>query len=364
MYETFDALDYIDYLLRRWRVVASACLAAGLLSLGVSLLLPKRYTATASIVIEPPGGSDARLTTAVSAMYLESLKTYELFASSDTLFAHAAREFHLDGRSQSLESLKRQVLKVSKLRDTKVLQISATLRGPKEAQALAQYLAGETVNLSRQESRDSDQDFVQQAVKQASAAQHRVEDLQKQWNALVVNQPVESLQSEIDSDVDLRAKVQEQLLGAQTEIAEYQPQQSDGQFAREQLQGAQARVAVLAKRSQDLDRNIQTKTALLAIRTAHRQGLETELRVAQESYKTIATRLEEYRATAGTHAEQLRVIDPGIVPERPSSPNISLNVAVALFVTLLAALVYLSATFVYGRRSIRYEATVARGMHG
>ena len=364
MYETFDALDYIDYLRRRWRVVASACLAAGLLSLGVSLLLPKRYTATASIVIEPPGGSDARLTTAVSAMYLESLKTYELFANSDTLFARAAREFHLAENSQSLESLKRQVLKVSKLRDTKVLQISATLRDPKEAQGLAQYLAGETVNLSRQESRDSDQDFVQQAAKQASDSQRHLEDLQKQWSALVVNEPVESLQSEIDSDVDLRAKVQEQLVGAQADMAEYQPQQSDGQFVREQLQGAQARAGILAKRSQDLDRSIQTETALLAIRTAHRQGLETELKVAQTSYQTVATRLEEYRATAGTHAEQLRVIDPGIVPERPSSPNISLNVAVALFVALLAALVYLSVLFVYGRRSIRYETAVARGMHG
>ena len=83
-----------------------------LLALGVSLLLPKQYTATASIVIEPPGGSDARLTTAVSAMYLESLKTYELFGNSETLFARAAEKFHLrSSDSQSLESLQHRVLK-------------------------------------------------------------------------------------------------------------------------------------------------------------------------------------------------------------------------------------------------------------
>lgn len=364
MYETFDAFDYIDYLRRRWRVVASACLAAVLLSLGVSLLIPKQYTATASIVIEPPGGSDARLTTAVSAMYLESLKSYELFAGSDILFARAAQRFHLAQSGQGLEALKRRVLKVSKLRDTKVLQISATLRDPKAAQALAQYLADETVNMSRQESRASDQDVVQQAATQAADGQRRLEDLQKRWSALAINEPTESLQSQIDSNVDLRSKIQEQLVAAQAEVAGDRAEQSDGQFAREQLQSAQARAAVLGKQSQELDREIQSETALLAARTAHRQALETELKVAQQSYQTAATRLQEYQATAGTHAEQLRVIDPGIVPERPSSPNISLNVAVALFAALLAAILYLSGAFVYGRRSVRYEASVARGMRG
>ena len=363
MYETFDAIDYIDYLRRRWPLIASACLAALLLTLGASLMIPKRYTATASIVIEPPGGSDARLTTAVSAMYLESLKTYELFANSDTLFARAAERFHLAG-SQSLEALKRRVLKVTKLRDTKVLEIRVTLGDPKAAQSLAQYLAEETVRMSREESRNSDLDFVQQAATQTADAQHRLEELQKTWNALVVSKPLESLQSEIDSTVELRGKVQEQFVEAQAEEAQYQTQQSDGQFAREQLQAAQARAAVLEKRSQELDRAIQEKTKLLASRTAHRDALQTEMKVEQEGYKTVAARLREYQATAGSHAEQLRVIDPGIVPQQPSSPNVSLNVAIALFVTLLASILYLSGGFVYGRRSVRYEAPVARGMRG
>src|SRR6202035_566593 len=109
MYQTFDAFEYVDYLRGRWRVMAAACGVALFLSLGVSLLLPKRYTATASIVIEPPGGNDVRLSTAVSPVYLESLKTYERFATSDTLFARAAERFHLlePGTGQSIESVKR-----------------------------------------------------------------------------------------------------------------------------------------------------------------------------------------------------------------------------------------------------------------
>src|SRR5262245_53768270 len=145
MYDTFDRFEYVDYLRRRWRVVAVACSVAFALSLAVSLALPKRYTATASLVIQPPTGNDTRATTSVSPVYLESLKTYERFAASDSLFARAVERFHLHagGLFPSIESLKQQVLKVTKLQDTKILEISATLPEPGLAQHFVQYLAEE-----------------------------------------------------------------------------------------------------------------------------------------------------------------------------------------------------------------------------
>jgi capsular polysaccharide biosynthesis protein len=365
MYASFDAFEYVDYLRRRWLVIAIACGAAVLLALGVSLLLPKQYTATASIVIEPPGGTDARLATAVSAMYLESLKTYELFANDDSLFARAAEKFHLrSSESQSLESLKRRVLKVSKLRDTKILEVSATVGDPRVAQALAQYIAEETVNMSHNESLASDHDFADLAEKQVAEAQHRLNEVQAAWNALAVNEPVESLQSEIDADVDLRSKVEEQLVDAESEVAEYREQAQDGPFARERFNAAEARVALLEKRSRELQKGIQEKSATLASRTARQQALGTTLKMAQQSYESVATRLLESRATAGTHAEQLRIMDRGIVPQRPSSPNVSLNVAAALLAALILSISYVSFAFVYRRKSIRYESPLAHEMRG
>lgn len=356
MHQPFDAFEYVDYIRRRGLVIAISVVAAALLVGGISMLLPKKYTATASIIIEPPGGSDARLTTAVSAMYLESLKTYELFGNSPTLFAQADAKFHLrSNEGQSLESLQRRVLKVSKLRDTKVLQVSATVGDPKLAQALAQYIAEETVSMSRRESLASDRDFTDLAEKQAAEAQRRVDELQKAWNAMVVNEPVESLQSEIDAAIDLREKVEEQLGVAEADAAEYQQQAQDGSFAREQWNAAQARAAELTKRSRALQENIDRKTSTLALRTAKRNALETSLKVAQQAYETVAARLLESRATAGTHAEQLRIMDPGTVPQRPSSPNISLNVVAAIFAALILSIAYLGLAFVFGRRGSRYS---------
>jgi len=365
MYSSFDAFEYIEHMRRRWRVLAAACAAAFLLALGVSLLLPKHYTATVSMVIEPPGGSDMRLSTAISPIYLESLKTYESFANSDSLFARAAERFQLlaPGSIQSMEALKQRVLKVVKVKDTKILEISATLPDPKLSQRVAQYIAEEAANMSRSESQAADHEVVEQAERQVADSQQRVEDLQQQWNRLVISQPTESLQSEIEADVDLRSKLQQQLVDAQAEAAEYEQQAAaGGQFAREQLQASRARAELLDRRVQAFDREIERKTKALAGGKSQRAGIESELKVAQSSYETVSGRLREFRATAGTHAEQLRVIDPGIVPSRPSSPNIFLNVMVAVFLALVASVVYLSIGFIFRRRSVGFEMPVARGM--
>src|SRR5579883_1640787 len=339
MHESFDAFEYIDYLRRRWRVIAVACGTALALALVASLLLPKRYTATASILIEPPSGNDVRMGIAVSAVYLESLKTYESFASSDSLFARAIAIYHLQNAGQPIESLKRRVLKVSKPRDTKILEISVTLRDPKLAQAVAQFLANETVAISRNESVSSDNAFVDQARNQVLEASKRLEVAQRAWEELAAKEPVASLQSEIDSDVDLEGELRKQLVDAQANVAEYQ--QSSGQFAHEQLLAAEARAALL-------DKHVQA----LARRGADRDALQSEIKAAQSVYEADTARVREYRAAAGSHAEQLRVIDPGIVPQRPSSPNISLNAGAALLLAFVASVVYLSLAFAYRRRRV------------
>jgi succinoglycan biosynthesis transport protein ExoP len=367
MVQSFDAFEYVEHLRRQWRIIAVACVLAVLIAVGVSLLLPKRYTATARIVIEPPGGSDARLATAISTMYLESLKAYEFIAGGDTLFEQAAQRFHLlePGSSQSIESLKRRVLKVSKLRDTRILEISATWTDPKLAQALAKYIADQSVALSRGENLASDRDFVEQAENQAAEAKRHLDQVQAAEAGLASEAPLAALQSEIDSSGELQSKLRQQLVETETDVVQYQQQTpADGQFAAEQLLSARGRVELLQRRTHELDREIQEKSALLSSRTAKREALQAELKVAQSAYQTVVTRLQEYRAAAGSHAEQLRVIDPGIIPQQPTFPNIPLNAAAALLLALVSSIVYLSITFVYRRRPAGLERTPSRGMRG
>src|SRR5215469_1790516 len=149
--ESPEVFRYIRYLRLRWRFVAASCAAATILAGTASLLLPRQYTAAARIVIEPPAGADPRSAMAVSPIYLESLKTYEQFASSDSLFQKSAARFQLQTLMgpRPIESLKRSVLKVGIVRNTRILEIAATLPDPREAQALAQYVAEQTVAQNR-----------------------------------------------------------------------------------------------------------------------------------------------------------------------------------------------------------------------
>ena len=112
MPESFEMLNYLDHLRLRWRVIAVACGSAVVLAIIATLLTPAQYTATARVMIEPPAGSDPRGAIAVSPIYLESLKSYELLASGDRLFQDTLDHFKLP-RTKSLDSLKRSVLKVS-----------------------------------------------------------------------------------------------------------------------------------------------------------------------------------------------------------------------------------------------------------
>src|SRR5436309_14731477 len=145
--DRLDLLRFANYVGARWRLVAITCLVAlGAAGIG-SLLMPKKYTATASLLIDPPAGNDPRAATAISPVYVESLKTYERFALSDTLFFQALNQLGLRKTysGSPIESLKKRVLRVTKPRDMKVLEISATLPNAVNAQALAKFMAEQTV---------------------------------------------------------------------------------------------------------------------------------------------------------------------------------------------------------------------------
>ncbi len=149
MIESPEAFRFISYILSRWRLVAGSCLTALVLASGVSLMLTRQYTATARILIEPPANADER-SLQLNQSYLESLKTYEYFANSDSLFQKAVNRFQLRTLvgAKPIESLKKQALKIGIVRNTRILEIEATVPDPRRAQLLAQYLAEETVALN------------------------------------------------------------------------------------------------------------------------------------------------------------------------------------------------------------------------
>jgi uncharacterized protein involved in exopolysaccharide biosynthesis len=359
-----DFLSFVEYLRGRWVVAALACgVALAVTGLG-SLLMPKRYTATASILIEPPAGNDPRGNTAISPVYLESLRTYEHFASSDSLFEQALKDlqFREVFSGIPIETLKHRILKVSKLRDTKILEIRATLDTPQQAQSFAHYIAEHTAAMNRELEAISVQELSQATQYVVDIARRKLEAARQARDIFISQQPITPLETKVANESELKSRVDRELMEGRVDLAAYrarlkggasQPShQNSSEGVEEAAAAADAQVQTLVRQSQELSISISADTALLERRKHQREILDKELQTAQSQYETETTRNNEVLASAVFRGERLAVVDPGVVPERPSSPNIPVNLAVSLIGSLTISVLYLAIAFSYARASL------------
>jgi capsular polysaccharide biosynthesis protein len=339
--DTFNSGEYIDFLRSRWGWVAAAVGTAAAVAVIVCLLLPKQYTAKATLMIDPPG-SDGRPATSVSPVYLESLKSYEAFASSDSLFAKACLKFRLlEGTgAPALESFKRKVLRVDKLKDERVLEISVTLPNPMQAHAVAEYLASEAVALNHELSRAEDLEPLGQVQGPLDLATAELEKARLE-TAEVTSAGSESvLEGEAQNLADLRSRTEAQRIDANLTLADdiARGDQPDAAAAR-------ARVAALAASVASLQHDVDAKASALAGLRARRVHAEDRLRAAESAFDNAKRRVEDVISASRFRNEQLRVVDPGIVPQRPSSPNVALTVVGAVSLALVICIVWLTLRF-------------------
>ncbi len=296
-----DALVYITYLGSRWRFIGLSCAAALVIATVMSIAERREYTATARVLIEPPAGADPRAAMEVSPVYLESLKTFEQLAASDSLFQKAGGRFQLQSLTgvKAIESLKKRVLRVGLVRNTRILEIAATLPDDTE------------------------------------------------WAGVATREPVEGLRDAIEEATNLRAKLREQAGSARLEIADTAERAahssaSEAELLRREQDNAEARLSEIQKQIAGYDRQIADEEQLLAQRQARRDDLDARRAADQKALAAVESRLRDTRNDIGYRGERLSVIDPGVVPERPSAPNIQLNLLAALLLGLLFPLIYLA----------------------
>ena len=345
MAEPVEIFRYIRYLRLRWIWIAVSAGVAVTLAAGVSLWMPRQYTATARILIEPPAGTDLRSAMAVSPIYLESLKTYEHFASGDSLFQRAVNQFGLQKMfgGQALESIKKRVLKVGIVRNTRILEVSATLPDAVKAQALAQFLGQATVDLTRSVVNEGDRDLIGGIEAQEQQARTRLQEVEQAWAKVAIAEPTGELQADMENGAELRAQLQRELANSQLLAADAEDRDNAS---------AKLRIPELQKQIQRIDQRLAERERTLAQRLAHRSQLEADRKARQTELAAAETRVREARSDAGYRGERMKLIDPGVVPQRPSSPNFMLNVLAALLLGLILPVVFLAVEMNYQEQRI------------
>ncbi len=297
----------------------------------------------------------------MSSVYLESLKTYERFASSDTAITTALRESGLQKKFEgaSIDGIKRSVLKISRPASTKIVEISATLDNPRDAQKLAQHLAEQSVALNRKLDNESSEDLLIEARKALERAENRLQTAERNRDRVIQTEGVEVLQNEVSDTNSLRLSIEEELGKTRAALADAEAEartlQGSGEpadrtmFTAREVDAMRARVGSLETQAAALAKTSADATAELEGRRQRREPLDTELRVARTDYEVAKNKLADVQSSSAYRAERLEIMDPGVVPQRPSSPNVLLNVMLAALVSLVLSVGYLALSFGYSK---------------
>ena len=348
MSQSFSGLQLLRHLAWRWPIFVAAVTAAAILTYLGSQFLPQQYTAEARLLIEPPGGADPRSALVVSPVYLDSLKTFALMASSSELFEQALDELGLQDpqNPQPLSALKASILEVEIPRNTKVLTIRTSLPDPIKAQALAEYLAEAVVQRNQQIQSASDEVRTTIAEQARDVVARQAREIDEKLQEFAAEQPTAGLEVEVDALVAARTSLREELRflerrrieglsAGHNDLAE----KGHGSISTPLT----ARIDDLRSQVERLDDEIRDKEVQIAHSKSRQDALESRRTALHAVLTEAESRLLQEKAMASSRGERLQIIDRGVVPDRPSSPRVALNVIVAsslamLFVALFVAL--------------------------
>lgn len=350
MKEPLSATEFLRLLARRWPILLSAAVSAAVLSFLGAHLLPRKYTSEALLLIETPGISDSRSSLIVSPVYLDSLRTYAMLASSDELFARAVDALGLReaGDGASLAEMKESAIKVEIPRNSRILAIRATLRQPEKAQALAKFLAEATVERNLEIQKKGDELRTSLANSARQAAEERMDRVDEQLRELAAKSPAAGLEAEIEALVWNREIVREELKFLQRRDGEPLPSGSDPKTGGSPLR---PHIVELRGRIERLDAEIRDKQVLLARAEAKQDALESRRQAARKVLQQADSRLLQEQALEAARGERLQIIQPGLLPDQPSHPRIALYVLAATALALLFALFAVTLQIHFSRES-------------
>jgi uncharacterized protein involved in exopolysaccharide biosynthesis len=284
----------------------------------------------------------------------------------------------------SVEMLKRRILSVSRPVNATYIQIAATLPNAGDAQKLAQHIAERAVELNNSLDDQTNIAEAEAPKKILEAATARRDRLESEATQLAKRGSLEALQKEYASSAEIRTEVGRDLALARANLANYMGElqapapvspagmtpseavnpkgngndvvESQSGWLQFQISAAKFRVRDLEEQERKLLGYLNEKSSALEGLQRERESLEAELKSARTDEEGARSRLSEIEVSAPFRGVRLKILDPGIVPQRPSFPNIPLNITVAFVGSIFMALGYLAVQFALERVRHKQES--------
>jgi uncharacterized protein involved in exopolysaccharide biosynthesis len=336
-----DLRGLLAALARRWRFVLGTGLAAGLLTLGVTFLLPKWYTASATIL--PPEESDllSNMSLAQKALtkfpafgiledYFTPADVYKAILASRTIHEELVSRFDL----QRVYGKKSVELTIKALdRNTKVrlnpdgtLKVSVDDQDPKRSAALANgYL--EALDRFNVEKRNTTAHrtrmFLQTRTHETDSLLRASEDSLRRYQEVhrtVAPASPGGADLQAAADVMSRKMMLQVRLGV---LRGYLSENSDQvQQVRDELEQLERRLAGIPELQSELLRLIR------------------DSKVYEQLYLLLTAELEQARIRETMNTPTVQLLDPAVPPERHSRPKKGVLSAAAALIGFLGASVW------------------------
>lgn len=383
-----DEIDLMQYLLVLWRhrlAIVLGTLLCGLAAFVSGNLTPRAYEATAKLIVTPPKtGAVNDNTPAIS------VATFRALVENQSLGAAMVEEFGLNKEPHRVtpDAFVARCVKVETIRDTNVIVVKVRLWDRDLAAKVANRLAQVAVQLAQQlnqegtvSARDIIKAQLDQSKKRLDQVEQRLGEFRRKAQIELLRKDVDALLGQRGALLALLVEIQAEqarLSQAEAQLANrgridtlkrsidtdpaameaarrgisdtgtVLPLQLRNEFVNpvyesldQVIASSRTRLAGLQKQKSELidvrklDRDQQAKLSLLYQQEMELSRLQMEYDLSRVVYVDVATRNEQIRLQVVGRSAQLQVMDAALPPDRPISPRVLRNTAIALVLGLM-----------------------------
>ena len=363
--EGVTLFDYWEVISRRKKAILAFCSVMILTTLVVSLLLPKIYESTATLLPQLESntglglGLGALLSSSAAGSAAQSLgislpgapatptDIFTAMLKSRIMADDIIREFQLKDRYEK-KTMQETRLKLEDstrivVTKEKVIKVTVEDKDPQVAADIANFYVSNldrlNQTLSVSKAREN-RKFIEQRVAETQAALVKVENALKEFQTQ--NRTV-AIEAQSKAMIEATAMIQAQIMAQEVQLQvmgsylspnnpEVARVQSSISELRKQLQIMESGKAGKDRLPGDRLRPAITSVPALALEYGR---LARDLKVQETLYALLISQYEQAKLTEARDTPTVQVLDPAVPAERKSRPKISLNLLIAGILSLL-----------------------------
>jgi tyrosine-protein kinase Etk/Wzc len=367
-----DLLDLLIVLARRKKLIVWATVGSAVIAAIISLLIPNRYTATATIL--PPQQTQSTATMLMNQLAGSGLGSLAAMAGGglglknpNDLYIGMLKSHTVEDRliqqfgfqhiysDKRLSDTRNDLEKYSDISSGKdgMIAISFEDKDPKRAAAVANSYVDELRDLTQHlavteasQRRLFFEEQVQQAKDDLANAEIALKDTQQKTGMIQLDSQAKAV---IEAIGTLRGQIAAKEVQLQAMRSFATDQNPDYVVAEQQLAGLQAQLGKLEKQQPS-----DSSDPLMATSKVPGVALEYVRRVREVKYReavfeALAKQYEAAKLDEAKEAAIIQVVDPATPPDRKSSPKRMLIVLAGGLLGLVIALFY-----VFGSEALQY----------